>query len=63
VLALTIVILAGVSVAGELALPTAGPGGFAARALALAAIPVLLVLARVVTVRQVADLWASVRSS
>jgi O-antigen/teichoic acid export membrane protein len=62
-LATIVVILAGVSVAGELALPTAGPGGFAARALALAAIPVLLVLARVVTVRQVADLWASVRSS
>jgi hypothetical protein len=33
---------AGVAVAGELLLPDAGAGGFAARALALAALPALL---------------------
>jgi O-antigen/teichoic acid export membrane protein len=62
-LATIVAIVGGVSVAGELALPTSGAGGFAARTLALAAIPALLVFARVVTVRQVAGLWASVRSS
>jgi O-antigen/teichoic acid export membrane protein len=36
------VVLAGVAVAGELLLPTGGAGGFAARALALAALPALL---------------------
>jgi O-antigen/teichoic acid export membrane protein len=58
----TVAILAGVSIAGELLLPTAGPAGFAARAVALAAIPVLLVFARVFTVRQLARFWASMRS-
>jgi O-antigen/teichoic acid export membrane protein len=57
-----VVILAGVSVAGELLLPTAGLAGFAARALALAAIPVLLVFARVFTLGQLASFRASMRS-
>jgi len=57
-----VAVLAGVSVAGELLLPTAGLAGFAARAVALAAIPVLLVFARVFTVGQLARLWASMRS-
>jgi len=37
------VVLAGITVAGEQALPTAGAGGFAARALVLAALPGVLV--------------------
>ncbi len=37
-------LLVGVSVAGELLLPTSGAGGFAARALALAALPVAFAL-------------------
>jgi O-antigen/teichoic acid export membrane protein len=57
-----VAILAGVSIAGELLLPTAGLGGFAARALALAAIPVLLVFARVFTLGQLASFRASMRS-
>jgi O-antigen/teichoic acid export membrane protein len=57
-----VAILAGVSIAGELLLPTAGPAGFAARALALAAIPVLLVFARVFTLGQLARFRASLRS-
>jgi O-antigen/teichoic acid export membrane protein len=61
-LATIVAILAGVSIAGDLLLPTAGPVGFVARGLALAAIPVLFVLARVVTVGQLATLWAAVRS-
>jgi O-antigen/teichoic acid export membrane protein len=42
-LARIVAIVAGASVAGELLLPESGVGGFASRALALAAIPVLLV--------------------
>ena len=57
-----VAIVAGVSVAGELLLPTAGPAGFAARAAFLAAIPMLLVFARVVTRAQLARFWASMRS-
>jgi O-antigen/teichoic acid export membrane protein len=57
-----VTIVAGVSIAGELLLPTAGPAGFAARAAFLAAIPVLLVFARVVTMQQLARFGASVRS-
>ncbi len=45
-LAHAVVLLAGVTVAGELALPDAGAAGFAARALALAALPLLFVLTR-----------------
>ncbi|MDX6689124.1 MAG: hypothetical protein QOG15_581 [Solirubrobacteraceae bacterium] len=41
-----VVLLAGVSVAGELLLPESGVDGFAFRALALAAIPLLFVLTR-----------------
>ena len=41
-LAHAVALLAGVAVAGELLLPTAGTGGFVARALVLAAIPALL---------------------
>jgi O-antigen/teichoic acid export membrane protein len=57
-----VTIVAGVSIAGELLLPTAGAAGFAARAAFLAAIPVLLVFARVVTMQQLARLGASIRS-
>jgi O-antigen/teichoic acid export membrane protein len=42
-LARIVAIVAGVSVAGDLLLPTSGLDGFAARALALAVVPVLLV--------------------
>jgi hypothetical protein len=41
-LARIVAIIGAISVAGELALPTSGVGGFALRALALAAIPVAL---------------------
>jgi O-antigen/teichoic acid export membrane protein len=58
-----VAIVGGVSVAGEVLLPTAGLAGFAARAAFLAAIPVLLVFARVVTIRQLARFGASMRSS
>jgi O-antigen/teichoic acid export membrane protein len=57
-----VVIMGGVSIAGELLLPTAGVTGFAARTAFLAAIPVLLVFARVVTMQQLARFGASVRS-
>jgi hypothetical protein len=46
-----------------LLLPTAGLAGFAARAAFLAAIPVLLVFARVVTMQQLARFGAAMRSS
>jgi O-antigen/teichoic acid export membrane protein len=58
-----VAITAVVSVSGELLLPTAGLAGFAARAAFLAAIPVLLVFARVVTMQQLARFGASVRSA
>ncbi|MGH2841311.1 MAG: lipopolysaccharide biosynthesis protein [Solirubrobacteraceae bacterium] len=45
-LAHAVALLAGVAVAGELLLPTSGVGGLATRALALAALPVLLVVTR-----------------
>ncbi len=57
-----VAIIGGISIAGELALPTAGPAGFAARTATLAAIPVALLLARIFTVGQLARFWASVRS-
>jgi O-antigen/teichoic acid export membrane protein len=57
-----VTIIGGISIAGELALPTAGAAGFAARAAALAAIPLALLLARIFTVGQLARFWASVRS-
>jgi len=41
-----VALLAGVAVAGELLLPTSGAAGFASRALALAALPVLLIATR-----------------
>ena len=41
-LALLVAVIGGVAVAGELLLPTDGRAGFAARALALAAIPLVL---------------------
>jgi O-antigen/teichoic acid export membrane protein len=55
-------IIGGVSIAGELLLPTAGLAGFAARAAALAAIPVLIVFARVFSRSQLASFRALVRS-
>jgi O-antigen/teichoic acid export membrane protein len=45
-LAHAVVLLAGVAVAGELALPDSGVAGFAARALACAALPLLFALTR-----------------
>jgi O-antigen/teichoic acid export membrane protein len=45
-LAHAVVLLAGVAVAGELLLPKSGVGGFASRALALAAIPALFFVTR-----------------
>ncbi len=57
-LAAAIAVLGGVTVAGELLLPTAGLGGFASRALVLAALPPLLVAARVVTPGELAGLRA-----
>jgi O-antigen/teichoic acid export membrane protein len=57
-----VLIIGGISTAGELALPTAGVAGFAARTAALAAIPVCLVLARIFTVQQLARFWALMRS-
>ena len=57
-----VAVMGGVSVAGELLLPTAGLAGFAARTAFLAAIPVLLVFVRVVTVQQLARFGSSVRS-
>ena len=57
-----VAIIGGISIAGELALPTAGVAGFAARTAALAAIPVCLVLARIFTVQQLARFWALLRS-
>jgi O-antigen/teichoic acid export membrane protein len=53
-LAMTIAILGGGAVAGELLLPTAGVGGFVSRALVLAALPPLLIAARVVTPAELA---------
>jgi len=57
-----VLIIGGISTAGELVLPTAGVAGFAARTAALAAIPVCLVLARIFTVQQLARFWALMRS-
>jgi O-antigen/teichoic acid export membrane protein len=57
-----VAIIGGISIAGELALPTVGLAGFAARSAALAAIPLALLLARIFTVGQLARFWASVRS-
>ena len=61
-LATIVAIIGGISIAGELALPTAGAVGFATRAAALAAIPLALLLARIFTVGQLARFWASARS-
>jgi O-antigen/teichoic acid export membrane protein len=58
-----VAVVGGVSIAGELLLPTAGLAGFAARTAFLAAIPVLLVFVRVVTTQQLERFGASVRSS
>ena len=55
-------ILGGVSIAGELLLPTAGPAGFATRAVALAATPFLLVFARIFTRSELERFRALVRS-
>ncbi len=57
-LAHAIVLLAGVSVAGELLLPDAGIGGFVTRAAALAALPLLFAISGFVRPRE----WAGLRS-
>ncbi len=56
-----VVVLAAVSLAGELLLPTSGAAGFVARAAALAAIPPLLVVARVVTPAELRTLRVALR--
>src|SRR3954468_37523 len=61
-LAKIVAIVGGISIAGELALPTAGVAGFAARALALAAIPVALLLARVFSAQEIASFRRLLRS-
>jgi O-antigen/teichoic acid export membrane protein len=58
----TVAILAGTSIAAELVLPTTGLAGFAARAVTLVALPVVLMFANVLPVRQLARFWASGRS-
>jgi O-antigen/teichoic acid export membrane protein len=57
-----VAVVAGVAVAGELLLPTAGVEGLVTRALALAAIPVLLVSARVFSAEEIASFRAALRS-
>jgi O-antigen/teichoic acid export membrane protein len=57
-LAHAIVLLAGVSVAGELLLPTAGIGGFVSRAAALAMLPLLFAISGFVRPQE----WAGLRS-
>jgi O-antigen/teichoic acid export membrane protein len=57
-----VAIAGGVAIAGELLLPTAGLVGFATRALALTAIPPLLVFARVFTRTELERFGALVRS-
>jgi len=61
-LAKIVVIVGGFAIAGELALPTAGAAGFAARAAVLAAIPVALLLARVFSPQEIASFRRSLRS-
>jgi O-antigen/teichoic acid export membrane protein len=61
-LAKIVTIVGGFAIAGELVLPTAGVGGFAARAAVLAAIPVALLAARVFTAQEIADFRRSLRS-
>jgi O-antigen/teichoic acid export membrane protein len=61
-LAKIVAIVGGLAVAGELALPTAGAAGFAARAAVLAAIPVILVFARVFSAQEIASFRRSLRS-
>jgi O-antigen/teichoic acid export membrane protein len=51
-----VVVIGGVAVAGELLLPTHGAGGFVARALALLAIPAVLILTRFFRPEEVARL-------
>jgi O-antigen/teichoic acid export membrane protein len=60
-LAMLVAVLAGVAVAGDLALPTHGATGFVTRAAALLAIPVVLVLARFFRAEEVARLRSLVR--
>jgi O-antigen/teichoic acid export membrane protein len=59
-LAALVAVLAGVAVGGELLLPDAGPVGFATRALALAVLPALLLVARVFSAAEVAALRAAI---
>jgi O-antigen/teichoic acid export membrane protein len=55
-LAQLVLVIGGVAVAGELLLPTHGAGGLVSRALALAAIPAVLVLTRFFRAEEVARL-------
>jgi O-antigen/teichoic acid export membrane protein len=60
-LALLVGIVGGATIAGELLLPTAGVAGFVSRAAVLAAIPALLLLARVFSAQEIARFRALVR--
>ncbi len=60
-LALLVAVIGGVAVAGELLLPTSGAAGFALRALALAAIPLLLLALRFLRPDEVARIRAALR--
>ena len=61
-LGLIVAVAGGMAVAGELVLPTSGAAGFASRALALAAIPGLLLALGVVTPAERARVAAAVRA-
>jgi O-antigen/teichoic acid export membrane protein len=61
-LAAIVAVLGGISIAGELLLPTSGVAGFAARALLLAAAPFVLLLARIFNKEEIARFGALVRS-
>jgi O-antigen/teichoic acid export membrane protein len=60
-LARLVAIIGGVAVGGELLLPTSGVAGFASRALAFAAIPALLLAARVFSADEIARFRAALR--
>jgi O-antigen/teichoic acid export membrane protein len=60
-LGLVIAVTGGIAVAGEVLLPTSGVAGFVSRTVALAAIPVLLLIVRVFTPEEIARFRAAVR--
>ena len=56
-----VVVAGGIAVAGNVLLPASGAGGFVARAGALALIPAGLLIARVVQVGELRQVWAGLR--